>query len=30
LQMALLLERNGDRAGAKTFKRRAQRLEPKN
>lgn len=29
LQMALLLERHGDRSGAKTFKRRAQRFEPK-
>lgn len=27
LQLALLLERNGDRASAQTFKRRAERLQ---
>jgi chemotaxis protein methyltransferase WspC len=29
LQMALLLERNGDRAAARAFKRRAERLQQK-
>lgn len=29
LQMALLLEKSGDRAGARTFKRRAERLQQK-